>query len=234
MIDYWKMKESPKYIVIIADIIESRQINERAVFQRQLQSVLDELNQNRQGLVSPYTITIGDEFQAVFNRADRIFKDMLAVIAGIYPTRVRFSLGVGAIETDINPNRAIGMDGPAFHLAREGMEDIKNTDEYVSIKFAEDIDITNMIPNNPIIVSYIYESITLKFGIIEKWKKTKLNIFTRYHNDTPVKQIAESAGISQQSVYKTIKAANMRDFHIQLLAGIFLLNALVDADDPPS
>ena len=38
------------------------------------------LNSQHRELLSPYTITLGDEFQAVFGRADSVFPDILAIM----------------------------------------------------------------------------------------------------------------------------------------------------------
>jgi hypothetical protein len=114
-----------KYLVLIGDIVASRELPARAQFQRRLKGVLQTLNGRRKTLVSPYTLTLGDEFQAVYRDAETVFADAFAVLAEIAPVQARFALAVGEIVTPINPAQAIGMDGPAFHRARSRLEQLK-------------------------------------------------------------------------------------------------------------
>ncbi len=97
-----------RYLVLIGDIVASRNSARRHDLQEQMKAVFAELNQNNAGLISPYTLTLGDEFQVVFNQADRVFTDIFAILA-ILPVKVRFSLGLGAITTDLNPVQALGV-----------------------------------------------------------------------------------------------------------------------------
>jgi hypothetical protein len=54
-------------VAVIADIVESREIPDRAHFQRRLKQVLDEPNSRAvDSLLSPFTLRVGDEFQAVY------------------------------------------------------------------------------------------------------------------------------------------------------------------------
>jgi len=122
-------------IALIGDIISSKQLSNRSQVQEKLKTVLQQLNSQRQsqGLLSPYTITLGDEFQAVFDRADWLFLDALTILLALDPVKVRFSFGLGTLETQINPKEAMGMDGPAFHYARSGIEELKKTSSIFTI-----------------------------------------------------------------------------------------------------
>jgi len=64
---------------------------------------------------------LGDEFQAVFSGAQNIWSCIFVIESALHPVRFRFGLGVGGIDTAINRKQSIGMDGPAFHLAREAV-----------------------------------------------------------------------------------------------------------------
>ena len=114
-----------KYLVLIGDIVASRRLPARAQFQRRMKCVLQALNSRRKSLVSPYTLTLGDEFQAVYRDADTAFADVFGLMAEIAPVQARFALSVGEIVTPINPAQSIGMDGPAFHRARALLDRLK-------------------------------------------------------------------------------------------------------------
>lgn len=41
---------------------------------------------------------------------------------------IRFSIGWGDISTELSSRSSLGMDGPAFYLAREGIESLRKRD----------------------------------------------------------------------------------------------------------
>jgi hypothetical protein len=120
-----------QYVAVIGDIIGSRAISdgERAAVQARLRDTLHALNArgDHHTLVSPYTVTLGDEFQAVFSQPSMLFLDAIEINAALFPVSMRFAFGLGAITTPINPRQALEMDGPAFHRARLGIDSLKKT-----------------------------------------------------------------------------------------------------------
>ena len=64
-----------KVVIVIADIVLSREIPDRSTFQRHLKKSVGTLSAGHPDLLSPYTVTLGDEFQAVYKRAARVFRD---------------------------------------------------------------------------------------------------------------------------------------------------------------
>ena len=113
-----------KVIVVIADLVASRHVPQRTVFQRKLARVLAKASREAEALASPFTLTLGDEFQAVYRGANTLFADVCGLMAEIHPVRARFALGVGELTTRINPEQALGMDGPVFHQARAALKAI--------------------------------------------------------------------------------------------------------------
>ncbi len=115
------------YIALIGDIMGSRALANRAECQGRLQSICSHLNENRDhyGMASPLTLTLGDEFQALFDSPRGIWQCIAALESTMYPVNIRFALGVGGIVTGINREAALAMDGPAFHRARDAMDRLK-------------------------------------------------------------------------------------------------------------
>lgn len=114
-------------VVLIADLVRSRDIPERAQFQKRLSATLQALSvQSAESLLSPYTLTLGDEFQAVHADFRRILPDCLRILAELAPVRARFALAAGPLSTEINPVAALEMDGPAFLRARKLLGELKS------------------------------------------------------------------------------------------------------------
>ncbi|NIT55368.1 MAG: hypothetical protein GWN00_03760 [Aliifodinibius sp.] len=192
-----------KLLVLIGDIEDSQSVGsrDRESLQEVLSDELQMLNtEYDRGIISPYTITLGDEFQAVFDRADNIFVQMLKVMSAIHPIGVRFSLAVGHIDTSINTEQAIGMDGPAFHRARRGVELLKENEYMFNIGFEDDSPELKVINN----------SLQLLSGRIRGWNKRRLVILHMMKEGYDYKEISEALEISKPAFYKN-KEAGMLD-----------------------
>lgn len=187
-----------KKIAIIGDLVSSKRIKERSRVQKNLQDVLIKLNSRDESILSPYTITLGDEFQAVLKNSTNLFTDFIAIMVELFPVKVRFSIGVGDIITKINKEMAIGMDGQAFHNAREGIEELKRTSYYFNLKGLTS-DNSNLVRKNLFLVS----------NLISKWNFNQLTIFSELQRGTKVKNISQLIGISEQAVYKSINKLQM-------------------------
>lgn len=118
------------YCAMIGDLIASKQIQpeERKAVQVRLGQLLEEMNgEFNDYLASPFLITLGDEFQGLLTAAEPALEIMEYIDRGLeeYRVRVRYAMGIGEISTGINRTQALGDDGPAYHLARQGMEFLK-------------------------------------------------------------------------------------------------------------
>lgn len=201
-----------RLIVLIADIESSKQIKEeqREALQAKLQQELDHLNKIEYGPVSPYTITLGDEFQAVFEEADMLFIHFFRILAKLHPVRVRFSLGVGSIATPLNTEQSIGMDGPAFHQARKGMDQLKESGFLFHLNVEEEDNAALKLINN---------SLELLSHEIQTWNQNRLSIFYLTKEGYDYKKIVEQLDISPPAFYKN-KEAGALDVVSKLLDNI--------------
>jgi hypothetical protein len=207
-----------KVIVLIGDVVASRKIRERAAFDGILLETLDVLNQRNAHILSPYTVTIGDEFQAVFSRVDALLSDVVSIMAAVHPKKIRFSFGVDTLIKPINPLRAIGMDGPAFYEARDGIVKLKKTKNLLAVGGEN-------IPRIPLLRQVLF-LISHRMG---KWHKTRFQVMAMLQRGTPVKEIAARLGISDQAVYKNIQAGAL-DVIIELFKEIeAILNEHLDS-----
>ncbi|MBI9050827.1 MAG: hypothetical protein JEZ00_15510 [Anaerolineaceae bacterium] len=195
-----------KYLVLIADIAASRKIINRRKIQDDLLRILGKLNLNNGSIISPYTITLGDEFQAVFSSAQFIFHDVFRILSELFPEKVRFSFGIGRISTEIIRESSIGMDGPAFHVARDGIEKLKKTSDRFSIN-----GVTGKNAN------LINQSLQILSHESNKWKESRLKTFNLYIQEQPVKKICESINLTDKAIYKTINMGMLDIFKEQLL-----------------
>ena len=199
-----------KYLVVIGDIISSREIEDRKLLQLRLNNILNEIKQHEDAPLSPYTITLGDEFQAVYQQADSLFLHAFSILEEVFPHRIRFSFGLGNISTELNREQSLGMDGEAFYLAREGMEWIKEQrgEHRFIIQGLAEPQTADLLNNTLFLIS----------NQINSWQLNRISILRRRMENQAVKKIAEDLGISETAVYRNIYDGSLREiiriFHL--------------------
>jgi hypothetical protein len=198
------------YLVLIGDLIASRHSPDRKGLQNRLKALMKQLNDRTPKPMSPYTLTLGDEFQAVFDKADWVFVDIVQIMEALRPDQVRFSLGLGNITTELNIDQAMGMDGPAFYRAREGINRLKDSGDLLHL---------DGIPDSwaPLAEG----TLRLLSQRIQKWEVNRLAILHGLLVGHSVKAIAENLGVTEQAVYKNIRSGGLE-------AVIQVLSALVE------
>lgn len=118
------------YCAIIGDLVNSRNLpaSERRSIQTHLNNVLHEVDEKWQTSVAArFVITLGDEFQGLLHTVSPSIEIAAYILDRLYPLHIRFGIGYGEIYTTVNPEMALGADGPAFHLARSGLDELKTS-----------------------------------------------------------------------------------------------------------
>lgn len=109
--------------IVMADVIRSRTYDGSNLIS-EFMRIVEECNSAHAGaLLSPYTITLGDEFQGVADSLKSAVDTILfledRLLAASPAFMLRYVLVYGDIETPINPRIAHGMTGSGLALARE-------------------------------------------------------------------------------------------------------------------
>lgn len=186
-------------LALIGDIEKSRSIAQRADVQDQLKQTLADLNaRSNTGLSSPYTITLGDEFQALYADTASLWKDIFYIESVMQPVQIRFGMGLGEISTPLNQNAALGMDGPAFYQARDAITQIKKSKDRYKINGLES---DGELINN---------TLALISDGRKKWEENRVHICYSMLCEDKVEQIASHLNISEQAVYKNIQGGSLK------------------------
>jgi len=149
-------------------------------------------------LLSPYTLTLGDELQAVPALAQGVFLDLLTMAAELAPVRLRFALGLGAIDTAINPEQAIGMDGSAFHLAGDGITRLKDTGGHCRVEGLAGVH-----------DELVNQGLALAYGRLDGSRGSRLPLTAGLLSGAPMAEIAARLDRSEQTLYKTARTADL-------------------------
>ncbi len=199
------------YLCIIGDLVDSKKISGRSAFQKRLQRVIAQINR-RQHAVSPWTLTLGDEFQVVYDIEVGVWQDLLSLIAELWPQRIRFAIAVGPLFTAINRKQALGMDGPAFHRAREIIQQMKKEGGRIGIDAAD--------PAKSEKALAIIASLAGKL-LYNGRTATRTRIFQGMLAGQSGTEIAKANGISASAVSQQIETAALED----LVSGARLIEA---------
>ncbi|MCD4707841.1 MAG: SatD family protein [Candidatus Sabulitectum sp.] len=187
-----------KWIVVIADIVDSRMVENRMNLQNRLRTVLEEVNSSSDSIFSPYTITLGDEFQAVLSKSDDLFSNLWTIKERVFPSKLRISIAVGTISTELIKTTAIGMDGNAFYFARDALNGMKES----ATVFA----VSGLVSSCSELIN---DSMALITDESEYWKKNKIGIQARLLRGASVDIIASDMGISKSAVYQSIRKGRL-------------------------
>lgn len=113
-----------QYSVVNLDIVGSREVKDREQLQRNLNSYIDQMNNKFNSiLVSPISITLGDEWQLITSKPAEAYNLVHAFQQLLWVDNVELYAGIGIGGLSTLPDKDIrNMDGPCFHAARDAIK----------------------------------------------------------------------------------------------------------------
>ncbi len=191
---------SAYYLAVIVNISCSRDIENRHAFLKQLHVLMDRLNQRwAPFILSPFSVTLGDEFQALLKQADPLFHMFEEIEQSLAPRHIVMGVGVGRLETELFPHTSIGMDGPCLRLARQQVEEAKKHPPRLRLAI-ESLDTRQ--------VNY---HLLLQAILVNRQTRNQKRIIQLYEQYGKQQPVAESLGISQAAVSQSLKAAHHQE-----------------------
>jgi len=183
------------YAVIIADIKNSRQLQEQERYEWQLflKAAVVQINESFSEIIeAPFMITKGDEFQGVLQNLSLVNKVILQFEHLVYPLTLRFGIGYGPIQK-MGSKIPIEMDGPAFHRANAALNLAKKKKLTVHID-TKDNEFDQW-------VNTLYR---LVFSIKGRWSETTIKRYWMYKEMGTFKRVAADERVSPQAVWDSI------------------------------
>lgn len=199
------------YFAIIGDIIDSKSISNRFEVQQKLTDLLNEINRiYSDHIAANFIITLGDEFQGLLYSSENLFKIIDIIKLKMYPVRIRFGVGIGEISTNINRQMAIGADGPAYHYARNMIDEIKHLE---NIQMSTSIDTRIYSNQKSDIITLINVNLNLCNFIENNWTPKQRDIIHMIilSNKTQ-REIASEVGVAQSSIQRRLKTSGYYDY----------------------
>ena len=203
------------YLAIIGDIIHSKEMNKtkRNEVQNELRETLNEINEQYSYLIaSKFLITIGDEFQGLLLTPDKAVKMIDMIQFKMYPVKIRFGIGIGDLDTDIDRNMALGADGPAYHYARKMVDSLKLL-QRTKMGGCSNIMIFSGSEEDRNILELINSNLQLATFIELKWTdKQRQLIKIVYIDEKNQMEAAAELEVVQSSVQRRLKTAGYYEF----------------------
>jgi hypothetical protein len=128
---YCRKNAIPTMIVLMADIVGSTKKKSKSLMADFKDSVTYVNSIDKKYILSPLTITLGDEFQGVvkntYGAFQIIFDLELSLMRLKRPFRLRYVIQEGRIDTKLNRVKAYEMLGPGLTTARKQLNAMKSS-----------------------------------------------------------------------------------------------------------
>ena len=195
------------YIALIGDIKESRCLENRFEIQMKMKRILEKINKDyEKDISSKFLITLGDEFQGLLNNGNNLLKIIQDIQIMLHPVKLRFGIGVGEISTVINPEMALGADGPGYYNARKAIEDLKYNEKRKKAVLADvRIEMNSNTSVQSMLINTIFE--LMKAIEIEWSERQREIIWDMIKHQDGQKNSAMRLGITQSAVQKALASA---------------------------
>ncbi|MBA8816409.1 hypothetical protein FHX48_001482 [Microbacterium halimionae] len=112
-------------VTVIADIVGSRSLPDRAAAQRTLDQIIAEVDEDGPRAIQRLTPTVGDEQQALYATTDSALRAILLLQLAL-PDGVQCRFGVGVGETGEVPAASGAIpEGPGWWAARRAIDEVR-------------------------------------------------------------------------------------------------------------
>ena len=198
------------YLALIADDIDSKMVQERFDLQKQVEKTLQKMNELfGDYLASRFTLTLGDEFQALLEVDAPVFQIVDTLRSELTPTQLRFGIGLGEIVTAIDPLQSIGADGPAYWNARAAINLVHQKNDYgnTQIYFSSGKENRDFFVN-----ALIASGEAIRSGWRDSQEEILLNLLKRsvYSESFSQQDLAQSLAINPSALSKRLKSSSIR------------------------
>lgn len=190
------------FVAVIGDIRGSRELADRSKAQREFKQVVNSLNDELpdSSIASQFTVTTGDEFQVLLTDATDAVEAVVSVSDRFHPARLRFGIGLGALDTQLNPNQAIGMDGPCFHRARAAIGAAEDAGAWVRVDgWSSEL------------VAHVNAMFDLVQCVREDWTDRQAQFAKALKEEGTQKRVVERFDVSKSTVSESLSAGHVQE-----------------------
>jgi hypothetical protein len=193
--------------ILMADIIDSGHKSSNLLM-IQFKNVVTILNEkHRENIISPLTITLGDEFQGICNTIEsgiKIIFDIEEIILNHhYDFKLRYVLLYGKIDTEINKNTAYEMLGKGLTAARNELVILKKKDARFSIRLQT---------YERIKETYLNKAFFIYQNFVDSWKEKDRAIVNELLKHEDYKIVAQNVNINPSNAWRRKKSLSIIEY----------------------
>lgn len=205
------------YYILMGDIVASSDY-EPVKLGMKLKELVDDANKNLAKItLSPYTITLGDEFQGVTRSLksgiETLFYFEEQSLAKKLDFKLHYVLHFGKIETEINPETSYGMLGEGLTQARKKLS-AKNRDRKRFNFSLDNKDHTEQL-------NRLFEVLD---GIMEQWKIDDFALIIDMIQNSNDREVGEKHGKDRSQIYKRRKTLMIHEYNLLKKSVIHYIN----------
>lgn len=191
----------------MADIVDSRKTNQNLLI-NEFKDVVDFINNKwKESILSPLTITLGDEFQGIIQDMESCYKlvfDMEEfIIKNSLRIKLRYVMNYGNIETPINKNIAYEMLGYGLTQTREQLNKLKSKSNRFIVLSA----------NTGKTTAVINDLFLLYGSYIDSWKLNEYQMVSEFLKDKDYKVVANNLGMNKSSTWRRYKSLHIEEYN---------------------
>ena len=190
-----------KLFVLLGDVVSSRQIADRDLFQSRLIEICRSIN-DRYGndIFAPFKILKGlDEMGGVLENISNFYNIINTVAESLYPQAMRWALVYDFVDTALDSGDVSKMDGPAFHRSSQSILQLKKTERLMSLSVEDEILDRVLTGEINLLLLFRHEISPRQRKIIKEYELVKNQM-----------EVAERFGISQQSVSLALRRSRWK------------------------
>lgn len=184
--------------VVLADVIGSRDIEDREGFRDDLTRTLARVNDAHEAaLAAPFERIKGlDEFGGVLAHLPPVAAILDTILNGVHPVGLRLGIASGGIDVGQLQAGVAALDGPAFHRADEAIVDAAEANLYVEVDTGRSAD------------SLVAAALNLLYLARERRTARQIEVIEVYERHGTQVAAADALEIPQQAVSQALHRAN--------------------------
>jgi len=203
--------------VIMCDLIESRKSDNVANLNEKFNRTVAKINSERKKeIISPLTITLGDEFQGITKslKTSFLIGNTVKLNLLLYGIKSRIVIGQVNLDTKVNTKEAWNMMGAGLPESRDLLNNKSDSNEYKFSILTKNADHA--------VIAKLLNGIGLSLTSLEnKWSEKQLLYISKlvFDSKMTVKTLAKKMQVSVFSIYAALEAGNY-NLHRQQISTI--------------
>jgi SatD family (SatD) len=198
-------------VAVLGDIVRSKRLD--AAARNEVQSILHTLMEDvsrryERSILGGFLMTIGDEFQGLLGVPDVVPEIVQDIREKLPRLKFRIAVSLGELTTERPRGVALGSDGPAWHAARQLLEQWRaaKRDGVAFTGFGSD----------DVVLNGVSGLLTHHWAHLEASQREIVNAL-RHHQGLRKEAAAEMA-ISQQALSNRAQTAGWREYEAGMIA----------------